>query len=594
MTFVHTLLARLTIAQKLIVMILATTIATIGIGLITLDQVAARMRADREDQLRYLVEAAHGVLAKAYGRVQRGEMTETEAWDYVRDVVSAMRYQDRGNYIFITNLDGTLRVNVSVPDLVGKPLSALPPAAREVTTHLAKLAREQGEGTYAYRWVKPATDAETEKLTFFRAFKPWQVFVATGIYMDDYYADTLEFRLGYAAKIGVFLAILSSCLLLFGRSISQPLRHLCDVLDRLADAQYSVDVPYQSRREEVGRIAKAVDQLRRKALESERLRRERQDAQDQERRMREEALQVAVREKERETERLREREQQEHAHRDLLEFAQLFETKVHDVAVRLGSGATRMTDQSGMLTATVTDMTENLQCVARGAEDVDQNMHAVASATEKLATSITEIARRLETSREGSEKTVKAVGETADVVETLHVHTQEIGEIIELITNIAEQTNLLALNATIEAACAGEAGRGFAVVASEVKALSTQTSKAAGEIAQKISGVQEATKAAVDQTGAIRALIEAGDATTAAISEAVADQNVATQHISDIVCQAANSTKLVTAGNIQLKTAADSVSGAAQAGQQASRDLLELSQDLKGQLDEFLHRLRTG
>jgi methyl-accepting chemotaxis protein len=71
--------------------------------------------------------------------------------------------------------------------------------------------------------------------------------------------------------------------------------------------------------------------------------------------------------------------------------------------------------------------------------------------------------------------------------------TQQIGDISRMIGAIAEQTNLLALNATIEAARAGDAGKGFAVVASEVKTLAAQTAQATGEIAQRITRVQEET-----------------------------------------------------------------------------------------------------
>ncbi len=92
----------------------------------------------------------------------------------------------------------------------------------------------------------------------------------------------------------------------------------------------------------------------------------------------------------------------------------------------------------------------------------------------------------------------KVVDGSAMVIGNLGKRSEEIGEIVGVITGISDQTNLLALNAAIEAARAGEQGRGFAVVAEEVKNLAEDSREAAERIAKMIKEVQLETNKAVE------------------------------------------------------------------------------------------------
>lgn len=82
------------------------------------------------------------------------------------------------------------------------------------------------------------------------------------------------------------------------------------------------------------------------------------------------------------------------------------------------------------------------------------------------------------------------VGISAEKVQQMGVHSQQIGAFVQTIDDIARQTNMLALNAAIEAARAGEQGKSFAVVAAEVRSLAVKSTLATKEITKLINSLQ--------------------------------------------------------------------------------------------------------
>ena len=88
--------------------------------------------------------------------------------------------------------------------------------------------------------------------------------------------------------------------------------------------------------------------------------------------------------------------------------------------------------------------------------------------------------------------------------------SQQIGAVLDIVSELAEQTNILAINATIEAAGAGESGKRFAVVADEIRKLADRVGGSTKEIRTLIDDVRSAVNTTVMATETGSKAVDAG------------------------------------------------------------------------------------
>ncbi|WP_246606425.1 methyl-accepting chemotaxis protein [Paractinoplanes toevensis] len=170
---------------------------------------------------------------------------------------------------------------------------------------------------------------------------------------------------------------------------------------------------------------------------------------------------------------------------------------------------------------------------------------------------------------------------TTETVSRLGISSQEIGEVIKVITSIAEQTNLLALNATIESARAGEAGKGFAVVAGEVKDLAQETARATEDISRRVQAIQADTAGAVSAIQEVSRIIGQINDYQTTIASAVEEQTATTNEMNRSVAEAADGSGQIAANIGEVAALARTSSDLVGQSEQAARELSEVSQELR-------------
>lgn len=426
------------------------------------------------------------------------------------------------------------------------------------------LSIKKGEITEVrYPWRNPGDPAARMKVARIMYYQPYDWVIGVGSYLEEFYDSPVKIskvstRMT-AIGIGVTLLALLTAVFVWiftSRTIANPIVSIANtVRDIAAKRDLTLEIPVVSQ-DEVGRMAFELNNMIKLLRESfvlvgdsagsvenhandvsKRAMANRERAESEEKRAREVQETVSDMGKTAFEVAGSSQAQSEAAIRSNEKLRELVKSMA-----TIAESTRSQTEDAGIATERVVAMGETGAKVVSTAKKQGEEVYKVTEAMNNLAKAVEEMSQTALRSTEhgkqvlgAAQEGAKSVNATVEGMKAIAESSDQISEIISVITEIAEQTNLLALNAAIEAARAGAHGKGFAVVADEVGKLAQRSSEAAKEITHLIkdstSRVNEGTRLTDQSQLALNRISEGGKVNMQAIEEISKTANMLEQGI---------------------------------------------------------------
>jgi len=273
------------------------------------------------------------------------------------------------------------------------------------------------------------------------------------------------------------------------------------------------------------------------------------------------------------------------------------------------SVAQSVADAAAVVVQQQTAVTNGTDSVA----SISQSVKSISQETEEVSQEADQAAKKAEAGNLVVEKSVnqihsveEKVRTTAQLVDELGARSQEIGAIVDTISDLAGQTNLLALNAAIEAARAGEQGRGFAVVAEEVRKLAEQSATAAQQIADLIGRIQDDTSKAVksmdsgreavvhgaESVEGLRQVFEEINGLVVHVADKIESMSDSIQHVAGQSSEITNHMEQIDTGAAKVADNMQSISAATEEQSASAQEIASASDSLARQAQEVQENLQ--
>ncbi|KXU96724.1 chemotaxis protein [Stenotrophomonas sp. DDT-1] len=234
----------------------------IALGVIALSVIAARMQyldltETRKTALKTQVELSYGILQHYHRLAGTGELSEEAAKRAALQALEVMRAENDTYYFNVYDTGYRLLMHPFRKDLVGKDMKDFRTDDGVRIYYDQVEAAKAGGGFVSYRWAKPGSNGEVEKVAYAGLFAPWNWVVSSGVYMDDVQKQALVFTAIMAVSGGVLVLIVLALSWVIGNRIAVPLKQATAVAEGIAAGKLDSHIGPQPH-DETGRLLDAM------------------------------------------------------------------------------------------------------------------------------------------------------------------------------------------------------------------------------------------------------------------------------------------------------------------------------------------------
>ena len=247
----------LSVRRKLNLLTLLIALGVIALSVVAVPLQYLDLTETRKSALKTQVQLSYGILQHYHRLAGTGELSEEAAKSAALQALEVMRAGNDTYYFNIYDTGYRLLMHPFRKDLVGKDMKDFRTDDGVRIYYDQVEAARAGGGFVNYRWAKPGSKGEVEKVAYAGLFAPWNWVVSSGVYMDDVQKQALVFTAIMAVSGGVLVLIVLALSWVIGNRIAVPLKQATAVAEGIAGGKLDSHIGPQPH-DETGRLLEAM------------------------------------------------------------------------------------------------------------------------------------------------------------------------------------------------------------------------------------------------------------------------------------------------------------------------------------------------